>query len=82
VGSMETSTVDSLAVNIISVCYTTLTVAFLLLPPARPVIAANMSYTGVVLGFVLVGSTVAWITSGRKHYKGPFVNTDCVPMAG
>jgi choline transport protein len=46
------------AANVVSVCYTTLTIAILLLPPARPVTGANMNYAGLVLRVVLVGSTV------------------------
>jgi choline transport protein len=70
------------AANIIAICYTTLTIAFLLLPPVRPVTALNMNYAEAVLGVVLIGSTIGWFTSGRKYYKGPFFNVDRGTMAG
>jgi choline transport protein len=70
------------AANVVSVCYTTLTIVILLLRPARPVTGANMNYAGLVLGVVLVGSTVGWLASGRHRYKGPWVNSDCVAAAG
>lgn len=62
-----------LIANIISVCYTTVVSGFLLLPPVQPVTAVNMNYAGVVLGGVLVLSTIGWTSYGRKHYQGPIV---------
>ncbi|KAK2602232.1 hypothetical protein N8I77_008782 [Diaporthe amygdali] len=62
-----------LTANIISVCYTTVVSGFLLLPPAQPVTAVNMNYAGVVLGGVLIFSTIGWIGYGRKHYEGPIL---------
>jgi len=65
-----------MAANMISICYTTLTVAFLPLPPTRPVTARNMDYARAVLGSVLIACTIGWFGHGRKQYRGPFVNID------
>lgn len=60
-----------LIANVISLCYLTAAIAFFLLPPFRPVTKDNMNYAGVIVGGVLIISTVTWIAYGRKHYKGP-----------
>ncbi|RYP14072.1 hypothetical protein DL765_006606 [Monosporascus sp. GIB2] len=70
-GPWRMSASVGLIVNIISICYIVFLTIFLVLPPVRPVHAGNMNYAGVLLGAVLLLTTIDWVLRGRKTYTGP-----------
>ncbi|KAL1406913.1 hypothetical protein Q8F55_006325 [Vanrija albida] len=58
-------------VNGFALVFVTVTSVVFIFPPAIPVTGASMNYVIVVVGVVLLFSTLTWIFHGRKHYKGP-----------
>ena len=60
-----------LPINIISIVYSIVLIAFMVLPPYQPVTVKNMNYAGVIFGAVLLLSWILWLTYGRKAYRGP-----------
>jgi choline transport protein len=58
-------------VNIFTIIFSFITIAFNVLPPYFPVTATNMNYAGVVFGAALIICTILWILMGQKHYAGP-----------
>lgn len=57
--------------NVVSICYLLLNIVFLLLPPYQPVTAQNMNYASVLLGGVLLLTTIDFFLRAKKTYKGP-----------
>lgn len=58
-------------INIFTIAFSFLTIAFNVLPPFFPVTAMNMNYAGVVFGAALIICAFLWIVQGQKHYAGP-----------
>jgi choline transport protein len=58
-------------INVFTVAFSFLTIAFNVLPPCFPVTATNVNYAGVVFGAALVICGILWVFMGQKHYAGP-----------
>ncbi|KAI2636960.1 putative amino acid permease [Hypomontagnella submonticulosa] len=58
-------------INIFTIAFSFLTIAFNVLPPYFPVNATNMNYAGVVFGAALIICAVLWFFMGKNHYAGP-----------
>lgn len=58
-------------INVFTIAFSLLTIAFNVLPPYFPVNAANMNYAGVVFGAALIICGILWLLMGQKHYAGP-----------
>lgn len=58
-------------INIFTIAFSFLTIAFNLLPPYFPVTAKNMNYAGVVFGAALIVCCLLWFVRGKRHYAGP-----------
>lgn len=58
-------------INIFTIAFSFLTIAFNVLPPYFPVTAENMNYAGVVFGAALIICALLWFFLGQKHYAGP-----------
>ena len=58
-------------INIFTIGFSFLTIAFNVLPPLFPVTAANMNYAGVVFGAALIICGLLWFMIGKRHYAGP-----------
>lgn len=58
-------------INLFTIAFSFLTIAFNVLPPYFPVDADNMNYAGVVFGAALLICGLLWIFLGQKHYAGP-----------
>jgi len=58
-------------INIFTIAFSFLTIAFNVLPPFFPVTATNMNYAGVVFGAALIICAILWFFRGKKHYAGP-----------
>jgi choline transport protein len=58
-------------INLFTIAFSFLTIAFNVLPPFFPVTAANMNYAGVVFGAALLICAMLWMFRGKKHYAGP-----------
>jgi choline transport protein len=58
-------------INIFTIAFSFLTIAFNVLPPYFPVTAKNMNYAGVVFGAALIICALLWILRGHNHYTGP-----------
>ncbi|ELU42234.1 choline transporter [Rhizoctonia solani AG-1 IA] len=69
------------AANIIGLAFAVLTTVFFLFPPELPVTPANMNYTIVVFGIIAIVSATTWLTSGRRHFKGPLDMDELLRMA-
>lgn len=41
----------------------------------NPVTKDNMNYTSAALGVIGVISLITWVTTGRKRFTGPIVDT-------
>lgn len=60
-------------INLLSVCYLTISILFSFFPPMVPVTAVTMNWSVVVfVGTILVG-LVYFVVHGRKVYHGPVV---------
>ena len=57
--------------NIVTIIFSVVTLAFNLLPPYYPVTASNLNYAPVVFGAALLLTVVFWISRGKYHYRGP-----------
>ena len=57
--------------NIITIAFSFVTLAFNLLPPYYPVTSSNLNYAPVVFGAALLLTVGFWIFRGRYHYRGP-----------
>ena len=60
-----------LAINLVSIIYSTVLIFFAVFPPFLPVSLASMNYAGIIFGAVMVLCTIMWFTYGRKVYCGP-----------
>ncbi|OTB15086.1 hypothetical protein K445DRAFT_23100 [Daldinia sp. EC12] len=58
-------------INIFTIAFSFLTIAFNVLPAEFPVNATNMNYAGVVFGAALIICALLWFVMGHKHYAGP-----------
>ncbi|RWA09390.1 hypothetical protein EKO27_g5710 [Xylaria grammica] len=58
-------------INIFTIIFSFITIAFNVLPPYFPVTATNLNYAGVVFGAALIICALLWIVMGKKHYAGP-----------
>ncbi|KAF2463971.1 putative amino acid permease [Lindgomyces ingoldianus] len=58
-------------INIFTIAFSFLTIAFNVLPPYFPVTAVNMNYAGVVFGVALIICGLLWLLRGKRHYAGP-----------
>lgn len=58
-------------INVFTIAFSFLTIAFNVLPPFFPVTAMNMNYAGVVFGAALIVCAILWLLRGKKHYAGP-----------
>jgi amino acid transporter len=58
-------------INIFTIIFSFITIAFNVLPPYFPVTAANMNYAGIVFGAALIMCGILWIIMGKNHYTGP-----------
>lgn len=65
------------ATNIISLVYIFIMVVFFCFPFIMPVEAANMNYTAVIVGGLIILITVWWFIHGRGNYQGPVRLTLC-----
>ena len=66
------------AVNLFAIIYVLIILFFSFWPPELPVGAANMNYTILVTGAVLVFSVVWYYAWGRRDYKGPVIDAASV----
>lgn len=58
-------------INVITIAFSLITIAFNVLPPFFPVTATNMNYAGVVFGAALIICAILWFLQGQNHYAGP-----------
>lgn len=66
------------AVNLFAFIYVLIILFFSFWPPEVPVDAANMNYSVLVTGAVLVFSVSWYLGWGRRDYKGPVIDAACV----
>lgn len=68
--SQQPRTVDlgrfGLPINLFGVLFAIFTSVFFCFPPELPVTGSNMNYVSVVLGVVLVISSVTYLVQGKK----------------
>ncbi|KAL1845287.1 hypothetical protein VTK73DRAFT_741 [Phialemonium thermophilum] len=57
--------------NGISLAWILFMVIFFNFPFTMPVAADNMNYSSVIIGAILIFSTIYWLVHGRKTYQGP-----------
>lgn len=62
-----------LSVNIIAVCFLTISVFFSFWPPAIPVTALTMNWSCAVFGGVVIIGLIWYGIYGRKVYNGPII---------
>jgi choline transport protein len=55
-------------INIFTIAFSFLTIAFNILLPYFPVTAKNMNYAGVVFGAALIICGLVWFIRGKGHY--------------
>lgn len=60
-----------LSICIFALTYTVCTIIWLSFPNYLPVTAANVNYSGPVLGLVLIGAVALWLFEGRIEWDGP-----------
>lgn len=58
-------------VNIVALCFATVTNVCFIFPPALPVTGESMNYAIVVFFIVMIMCSVTWFFDGKKHYLGP-----------
>jgi hypothetical protein len=61
-------------IDAIGVIWVIITVVLFVLPPEHPVTAANMNYTSLVFGTVVIAISLVYIFSARHWFKGPLTN--------
>ena len=59
--------------NVFACSYIIVIVFFSLWPPARPVTSANMNYSVLVTGAVIVFSVIYYFGWAKKEYRGPVI---------
>lgn len=59
--------------NIFSCCYLTIITFFSFWPTAIPVSPTTMNYSSLVVGSIVIFSTLYYVTWAKKIYKGPVV---------
>ena len=62
-----------LPVNIISVCFLTISVFFSFFPPAVPVTLVTMNWSCVMFGGIVILGLAWYAVIGRKQYHGPII---------
>ena len=62
------------AVNLFAIVYVLIILFFSFWPPKLPIDAANMNYTILVTGAVLIFSVTWYYASGRRDYKGSVID--------
>lgn len=62
-------------VNGVAFFYLLFTIIFLSFPTVKDVDAATMNYATVLVGFGWFMAIVMWFTYGKKHYKGPGIES-------
>ncbi|KAI9843986.1 MAG: hypothetical protein M1838_002392 [Thelocarpon superellum] len=60
-----------LATNIFAIIYSIFIAIFLFFPPVQPVTSANMNYSSVMFGGVLIIAMISWFVYGKRIYRGP-----------
>lgn len=68
-------------VNAWALAYTCWAIVFLPFPSTIPVTAANMNYSGPIMGLVLLLALVLWFARARKHWQGPNVHVIDIVLA-
>lgn len=66
------------AVNLFAMIYVLIILFFSFWPPETPVDAANMNYSALVTGAVLIFSVTWYFGWGRRDYKGPVIEAASV----
>ncbi|CAD6584222.1 MAG: hypothetical protein ASARMPRED_001636 [Alectoria sarmentosa] len=66
------------AVNLFAIIYVLIILFFSFWPPDVPVDAANMNYTILVTGIVMIFSVTWYLAWGRRDYKGPVIEAASV----
>ncbi|KAI5367353.1 Putative amino acid/polyamine transporter I, amino acid permease [Septoria linicola] len=61
----------SIPFNVVAVIYLLFTTITFNLPTVYPVSSENMNYTSAAVGAVMLIALVTWLTTGRKHFRGP-----------
>lgn len=68
-------------INAWAMAYTCWTIIFLPFPSTVPVTAANMNYSGPIMGLVLLLAVVLWFARARKHWQGPNIDVIDIVLA-
>lgn len=64
------------AINIVCVCWITLSIVLFCMPVSLPVTASSMNYASVVFAGFATISLIWYIVYARKHFHGPPINTE------
>ncbi|KAK0510423.1 hypothetical protein JMJ35_006855 [Cladonia borealis] len=62
-----------IAVNICGIVYMTIILFFSFWPASKPATAANMNYSVLVLGSVVIFCVVYYVTMAHRMYQGPLI---------
>ena len=62
-----------LPINIIAVCFLTISVFFSFWPPVTPFTPSTMNWSCVVFGGVVIAGLIWYAVYGRKAYNGPII---------
>ncbi len=60
-----------LPINIVAIAYGLFILTWLPFPPYLPVTAANMNYSGPILGGIIIFALLDWFTGGKKRFQVP-----------
>ena len=60
-----------LPINLFAIAYGIFILTWLPFPPYLPVTAANMNYSGPILGAIILFALFDWFTSGKKRFVVP-----------
>lgn len=61
----------SVPLNVIGLLFLVFTSITFNFPLKKPVTSQNMNYTCAAVGVIMLIALVTWLTTGRKHFKGP-----------
>ncbi|XXH02250.1 hypothetical protein Hte_008619 [Hypoxylon texense] len=64
-------------VNVVGLCWIVITFFFSFWPSSIPVTPEAMNFSILMTGFWFIFGAIYYLFIGRKHYKGPIIETEC-----
>jgi choline transport protein len=68
------------AVNLFSIVFLTISIAFSFFPPCIPMTLESMNWSILVFGGTVVLGLIFYVVWGRKNYNGPIVERGIIPL--